>query len=165
MSQLGNAAVRPSHLSLPVIDISEVYNDKSLRDLDANLERHRLMSQGRKLSLPVETASSLAPKAQPRRNSDVGKLISHYVEHIGHNNGQQRQKKLHHSKKPSFDVDNADIFIPDAYLEAAKSPGSLREELRQLQTIDECWKSTEDLEDPFHCVDGFPITKTGTDPI
>ena len=144
------------HHFVPRIEISEPAEERSFGGLNGN----SVKNSERKLSLPVEASSSIAIKTEPRRNSDVGKFLSYYGEHMGHNNTQNRNKKGRTVQQPSFDMEKGDIFIPEVYLEAAKSPGSLREELKQLQTIDEKWKSYDDIADPFRYIDGFTMNKT-----
>lgn len=142
-----------------VIGTSKAMDENSSSKFESRFEGHVPASLIRKLSLPIQTGSDATRNVRCRRNSDVGKLLSYYGEHLGHNNAQQRHKKSNGSKPPAFDIETADIYIPDVYLEAARSPGSLREELLQLQTIDKIWDSCEDLEDQFYYLEDFAVNK------
>ena len=110
----------------------------------------------RKLSLPVQL-TSYARSADIRRSSDTSRNLGYYGDYL--TPVQDKGKKGNISKKHSFDFEKTGIFVPEVYLEAAMSPGSLREELKQIQTIEEKWDAIEDTSDRFQYLEGFKMDK------
>ena len=143
-------------------ELLEMVNDRGLVASDGNTtENLRCNTKGetrRKLSLPAHVTSS-SKGTDERRNSDGGRVLGYHEDHLQSKALQDKNKNTSTSKQPSLDFEKADMFIPDVYLEAAKSPGSLREELKQIQTIDKVWQSNEVIPDPFQYFEGFNIEK------
>ena len=111
----------------------------------------------RKFSLPTKQHSLLGIPEEKRRHSSVEKnsILSQYADHKHHVSSSRPHRKSLPAKLASFDIDAAEIYIPEAYLEAAKSPGSLREELKQLGTIDEYYTNHEEATDLFDIIEDF----------
>ena len=144
-----------SHHSQPVprIEIPEA------NDEDSGLEESDGSTKGkfkRKLSLPIQL-TSYAKSVDIRRRSDTGRNLGYCTDYLTLTQDKGKRGSL--SKKHSFDFEKAGIFVPEVYLEAAMSPGSLREELKQIQTIDEGWDGIEDTWDQFQYLEGFKIDK------
>ena len=97
-------------------------------------------------SLEKRTALSAAAKSAKRRHSFVDRsiMLGQYVEHMNMNS-TNKNKKIVNTNPNSLGIDSLGIFAPNEYVEAARAPGSLREELRQLRTVNERWESSEDM--------------------
>ena len=84
----------------------------------------------RKFSLPPKVLSSVGMKNIARRKSSADKGLVATNEH--HHTKKYAKKSSH-----ADTLENKDFFIPEEYLEAARNPGSLRDEINQLKTIQE----------------------------
>ncbi len=83
----------------------------------------------RKLSMPEKVAISM--KNASRRKSSADK------QNKSTSNPTQDKKSGSSPKDEKKKQLNSEFFVPEEYLEAAQSPGSLREEIRELRTITE----------------------------
>ena len=139
-----------SYPALPTIQIT--------RDTDSDealiREYFAVKRDLRKSSLPESlekrTVLSAAAKSAKRCHSFVDRsiILGQYVEHINMN-GTNKNKKMVNTNPNSLRIESLGIFVPNEYLEAARAPGSLREELRQLRTINERWESSEDITNTY----------------
>ena len=120
-------------------------------------ERNSNIDGRRKLSLPMQVTAYEKRMDERRNSADAGGTLGCQGESLQLKTVQDNIKKGSLSKNHSLDLEKVDLFIPDAYLEAAMSPGSLREELKQIQTINLECESKDVFSDLFKDIEEFKI--------
>ena len=135
-------------------EASENMKDNSMHLLP---ERNSNRDGRRKLSLPMQVTAYERMMDERRNSVDAGGTLGCHEESLQLKTAQDNTKKGSLSKNHSFDLEKVECFIPDVYLEAAMSPGSLREELKQIQTINLEWESKDVFSDLFKDIEEFKI--------